>query len=115
MIWLSNFAMQIQVTKPQVQEKKVSNNSFVAVSVTAIGSDRLAYRWLKDDKDIICPECDGVQTEKLIICRKSSPDHAGRYKCVVRCMCGVCDKKGSSKCSSYVELRGENKVIDEYH
>ena len=52
------------------------------LSVVAVGSGPLYYKWKRDDIDIADLTCTGTNTPSLTILSVSS-EHQGKYKCVV--------------------------------
>ena len=54
----------------------------VVLSVSAIGSEPVHYKWKKNGEDITDPECTGVNTPTLTI-GSFSRHHQGNYYCVV--------------------------------
>ena len=57
-------------------------NEAVSLSVLAIGTGQLKYRWRKDGQDIKDPKCIGVDTRSLGITSVSDA-HIGKYTCIV--------------------------------
>ena len=61
----------------------VDCHSQVSLSVSAIGSEPLTYKWKKDEEDIIDQECTGIDTHTLNISCFSSR-FQGEYICEVK-------------------------------
>ena len=55
----------------------------VVLSVSAVGHGPISYLWKKDEKDITHPECEGTNSDNLIITFFSSI-HQGSYSCVIK-------------------------------
>lgn len=56
----------------------------MTLSVSAVGAERVSYRWRKDEEDIIDPTSfTGIDASSLTI-NQFLPEHQGKYLCVIK-------------------------------
>ena len=81
-----NLLFDISITDLQICEHPRSGTctygARVVLSLSAVGSEPLQYKWKKNGEDIIDPKCTGISTPILTI-HSFSQDHQGNFSCIV--------------------------------